>query len=248
MKNAFYDTFDYPRYWRGREYEDQAEKIALRRFLEKIPQVKGGNLIDIGGGYGRLTEVYASFFEKCLLVDPSKRLLKQGQVKLKNYPQVVLKEGSVEALPAKPGEFDVAIMIRVVHHLPYPEKAFLEAHRVLKRGGFFILEFANKIHFLACLRAWKDNRLDFYQNLVPENQAVKSKQVVFLNHHPKFIISSLEKAGFNVNEGLSVSNLRHALYKKLIPQPILLKLETCLQKPLFNIRFGPSIFLLCEKQ
>lgn len=247
MKKALYDTFDYPGYWQGREYEDQAEKIALKRFLMKIPPEKRKSLVDIGGGYGRLAEIYAPLFKKCLLIDPSKRLLKQAQIKLQNDPQVEFKEGRIEDLPAKDGQFDVALLVRVVHHLPYPKKAFLEAYRVLKEGGFLILEFANKIHFLACLRAWNKNDFVFRGSLAPINQAIKTEQVVFLNHHPQLIKRILEKIGFRVLEGLSVSNFRHGLCKKLIPQPLLLKLETLTQKPLFGLCFGPSLFLLCEK-
>ena len=44
-------NFDYTKYWVGRDYENAAEEIAIRRLL------KGkhfASAVDIGGGYGRL--------------------------------------------------------------------------------------------------------------------------------------------------------------------------------------------------
>ncbi|NJO83820.1 MAG: hypothetical protein HC828_14170 [Blastochloris sp.] len=38
---------------RGREYEDQVERIALRRLL---PPEGGRRLLEIGAGFGRLTK------------------------------------------------------------------------------------------------------------------------------------------------------------------------------------------------
>lgn len=249
MKQALYDTYDYPRYWVGREYEDQAEKIAISKFLAKIPAQQRSSLIDIGGGFGRLAPVYAPCFSKCLLVDPSRRLLKQAQKKIKNFPQVELKEGWVEKIPVQDGEFEAALLVRVVHHLSNPLPAFLEASRVLKTNGFFILEFANKIHFLACLRAWSKTDLHFTHSLKPTTQSTQKKEsaVPFLNHHPKMIERRLTQAGFRILSGLSVSNFRHPLIKRLFPLSFLLFLESILQKPLYFCNFGPSIFLLAQK-
>lgn len=52
-----YDLYDYPQYWEGREYEDLAEKRALKIFFDQIPGKKKGQIIDIGAGFGRHTPV-----------------------------------------------------------------------------------------------------------------------------------------------------------------------------------------------
>ena len=49
-----YEGSDYrTRFWenQGREYEDGAERVALRRLMPP----SGENLIDIGAGFGRLS-------------------------------------------------------------------------------------------------------------------------------------------------------------------------------------------------
>lgn len=244
-----YDSYNYPQFWHGREYEDKAEKICLKKLLAKIPQKN--SIIDIGGGFGRLAEIYAQEFEKCLLIDPSEKLLNLAKKNLKNFKNIKFQTGTGENLPVEDASFDVALMVRVVHHLPNPEKAFQEASRVLKPQGFLILEFANKIHFLARLRSWLMADFGFTSNLESVDQrsakSIASGTIPFLNHHPEFIKQNLEKSGFKVISSLSVSNFRHPILKKIIPLILLLFLESKIQRLTSKCYFGPSIFILAQK-
>src|SRR5512139_3715434 len=61
----------------GREYEDLAERIALRYLLPPA----GRRVIDIGAGFGRLCEFY-NRFEQAILLDYSSSLLRQAQAQL----------------------------------------------------------------------------------------------------------------------------------------------------------------------
>lgn len=246
-----YDLYDYPSYWEGREYEDQAEKIALKKLLSQIPEQKRGKLIDIGAGFGRQTPVYAPMFKECVLFDPSEKLLAEAKLRLASYNNLRYIQGRAENLPFKQAQFEAALIIRVIHHLPEPEKALLEALRVLKPRGYLILEFANKINFKARLRAWLRGDFGFTQDLSPVEQrsltSVKARRITFLNHHPEKIEKDLNEAGLKVISRLSVSNFRHPLIKKVVPLNLLLKLENISHKPLAICHLGPSIFLLCQR-
>ena len=245
-----YDFFNYLGYWQGREYEDSAEKLALKKLFAKIPQ--RDSLIDIGGGFGRLSDTYVSKFSRCLLIDSSEKLLKQAKTRLKEYKNIKIQEGGAEDIPASTDEFDTALLIRLVHHFPEPLKAFKEACRVLKPGGFLILEFANKIHFYARVRAYLRGDFGFTRNTEPidvrSRQSIAQGNIPFLNHHPIQIKKLLIKAGFEIKDQLSVSNLRHSLVKKIIPCWALLFLESSLQRLGSKIYFGPSIFFLARKK
>jgi len=48
---------------RGRDYEDGAERVAIRRLLPRT----GTRLLDIGAGFGRLADLYAGYREVILL-------------------------------------------------------------------------------------------------------------------------------------------------------------------------------------
>ena len=70
----------------------------------------------------------SSYKQKCLKV-----------AKSKFDESVNLTIGSADDLPYFSQEFDVVCCVQSFHHYPYPKKAMQEAHRVLKRGGLYIL-------------------------------------------------------------------------------------------------------------
>jgi len=241
-----YDSYDYPGYWVGRKYEDLAERMALKKLFSAIPEKR--TLIDIGGGFGRLTDFYAKEFKKCLLVDSSEKLLKLAKTKLKKYKNIEFKRGRAQELPVGENQFDAALIIRVSHHLPKLEKALQEANRVLKPEGFLILEFANKIHFKSVIKAIFKGRLGYLLSHVPENISTR-KGVLFLNYHPSHVKSLLLANRFQVVKALPVSNFRHPILKRLIPLRILLFLESLFSVlgSRFSLFLGPSIFILAQK-
>jgi ubiquinone/menaquinone biosynthesis C-methylase UbiE len=250
-----YDSYDYLGYWSNREYENQAEKMALKKLLSEIPKDKKGSMIDIGAGFGRQTPIYAPVFGKCVLLDSSEKLLAEAKSRLKKFSNLEFKLGKADELPFTDEQFEVAIIIRVVHHLLKPKGAFLEASRVLKPHGYLVVEFANKIHFRARVRAWLKGEFGFTNNLNPEEQrspaSIRAKKIVFINHHPKIVENDLKEVGFKIIDRLSVSNFRSPLVKKIIPLPILLFLEShfSLLTSHYSLLsyFGPTIFLLCQK-
>jgi len=245
-----YDSFDYPLYWKKRTYENESEKIALWRLLKKIK--KRDSLIDIGGGYGRLTSFCSPFFESCLVLEPSEKLIEIGKEKYKNLSNIYFKKGSLPRLPVNSESCDVAMMIRVIHHLPDSLSVFEEICRILKKDGYFILEFANKIHFKERLKALFKGNFSFAGDQTPvdrrSKKSIGENRIIFLNHHPKKIMNDLKMAGFEVIEILSVSNFRSSLLKKILPLRMLLFLEKKSQKSLSKIFFGPSIFFLARKR
>jgi SAM-dependent methyltransferase len=151
--------------------------------------------------------------------------------------------------PFERDELDLAIMIRVMHHLPNPEAEFKSIYEALKSEGMFILEVANSSHF--------KNRLKYATQLkgVPKgyidvrsdkNKAIGS--IPFGQHSITEVVEMLNKAGFKLKDKLSVSNFRFGALKKALGKGNLLKLEGKTQKPLAKMNFGPSIFLVLEKK
>jgi len=241
---ADYDDprFNYKKYWQKRQYGHEAEKLVLKRFFKQIP--KKNSLVDIGGGFGRLTPFYAPLFRKTVLIDRSQRLLKKAKKLEKEFPHFEAKKGLATNLPLKNNSFDVALMIRTIHHLSSIVKAFKEVRRVLKPGGFFILEFANKTHFKAILKAYLT--LNLY-SLTSHTPIEKSNEVIFLNLHPQVIRSLLFKNGFEVIKAVSVSNFRNTFLRKILPLKILIFLENIAQRILPAYISGPSVFILAQK-
>ncbi|OQX50471.1 hypothetical protein B5M47_03805 [candidate division CPR3 bacterium 4484_211] len=236
---------DYIKYWQGRQYEHEAEKIALNKLLPN----KGQKLVDLGGGYGRLTPTYHPHFEQVLIIDTSERSLNQARMmveslKLKN---IEIKKGDIYNLPLKSESFDTALMIRVMHHLRYPQRAFNETARILKPKGIFILEFPNKCHAKALIRASLKGRLKQFLSLEPYEQPAAGDEGIFLNFHFHHVRQLLQTSGFIIEKKISVSNFRSPTLKKILPNKLLLNLEKIGQVILTPFNFGPSIFIKCRK-
>jgi len=243
-------SFNYHKYWKTRKYEDQSEKIAIAKFLKLIPNKKNKKIIDIASGFGRLTPKYAPLFKKCLLVEPSVKLF-EDSLKLKNkYKNLKLEKDFLERLHLKDESFDVALLIRVLHHLEEPAKIIKEINKILKPKGFLILEFANKIHFKNRVKAFLKMNLGFFIEHKPKEIHRKRQKTLFFNYHPNQIKTILLSNDFKIIKFLSVSNLRDPLIKKILPLKILLFIEKIYQSlsEIINNYTGPSLFILAQKK
>ena len=249
---AHYDTYDYPNYWIGRDYEHGSELIALKEFLTKISKI--GTIVEIGAGFGRLTPTYFYRAKKAILTDPSGKLLKIAREEFADKSNVHILQAGIEALEGKirGGSADLVIMVRVLHHITDLDQALSTVNRILKPSGYFILEFPNKMHLKATLRQLFRGNLTFRFDISTSDKrsarAKKQKKISFLNYHPDMIFEKLHEHGFEIIQKRSVSNIRSSLIKNILPCNFLLALEKALQIPFAIINFGPSVFVLAKKK
>jgi ubiquinone/menaquinone biosynthesis C-methylase UbiE len=250
--SAHYDTYDYPNYWIGRDYEHGSELIALKALLNKIPKI--GTIVEIGAGFGRLTPSYYYRAKKAILTDPSSKLLKIARDEFSDKKNIHILQAGIETLPAKlrSGAADLVIMVRVLHHITDLKGALLTVNKILLPGGYFILEFPNKMHLKATLRQlFKGNltfRFDIFTADKSSAKSKRQKKISFLNYHPDMIFEKLQENGFEIIEKRSVSNIRSTFIKNLLPCATLLTIEEFVQKPFSLINFGPSVFVLARKR
>lgn len=238
-------THNYLHYWDGRDYEDEAERMAIERLLEG-KHFK--NAVDVGGGYGRLCILLEKYADKVTLAEPSQQQLDIAKDFLKDHPEVDRKLLQAADLKFKDGTVDLLTMVRVMHHLPDPMPEFTEFARVLSPDGYAIIEVANYRH--------ARNRLKYFlkgKKMPLEPVSIRSKindrkdEIPFVNHNPETVIKQLAHAGFKVERILSVSNLRSPGLKKIMPRSVMLAIEGILQPRLANSYFGPSVFFLVRK-
>lgn len=248
---AAYDTFDYPSYWKTRDYEHISEVIALSNFLKNI---KHSELtIDIGGGFGRLTPYYRSHAKEIILSDPSAKLLKLAKKRIKS-DNIQFKHASFDKLPKKikKNSADLVLLIRVLHHIDNPKEVIEVACQLLKKNGHFIIEFANKRHLKAAITEFFRGNFTFILDIFPKDirskSSKKKKTIPFFNYHPDKIRDILKNCGFQIIEERSVSNIRLPIIKKIVPLKIQLLIERVLQKPFAKYCLGPSIFILAQKR
>lgn len=250
--SAHYDTYDYRAYWKGRDYEHDCEAHAINTLLEKI-HVQ--TLMDVGAGFGRLVPYYKKHTKKIILAEPSGELLKIAKDSYKKMGKTIeYIHSPVETLSkkVKPHSVDAIVMVRVMHHLKSPTEVMSLFSKTLKKDGYLLLEFANKIHIKALVKNICRGDFAFPLDLTPNDirgvENKKKNSISFYNHHPETIFTSLKKEGFHIIETRSVSNIRSGLAKKYLPQSLLLFIERILQKPLAKVYFGPSLFILAQKK
>lgn len=238
-------SHNYLHYWHGRDYENAAEEMAIKRLL------RGKHFrhaVDIGGGYGRLCLLLEKYADKVTLTDPSQQQLDIAKDFLKDYPEIDRKIAQVQALPFANGSLDLLTMIRVMHHLPEPEEAFKEIARVLANDGYAIIEVANYTHARNRLKhLLKGQKMPLQPVDIRSAANRKEDEIPFVNHNPKLVTRQLAEAGLGIDRVLSVSNLRSPGLKKLVPRQVMLALESVMQPTLANSFFGPSVFFLVRK-
>lgn len=231
-----YEGSDYQQsFWDqgGREYEDRAEAIALKRLL---PQ--GGRLmLELGAGAGRNTPRYAGF-ERIVVLDYSTTQLAQAQQRLGRSDKYIYVAADVYRLPFRGGLFDAATMIRVLHHMADAPKALEQVKDTLQPGGIFILEFANKLNLKAILRYLFGKQTWSPFTLEP----VEFVELNF-DFHPQAIRNWLGGLGFTLEKTLTVSHFRMGVLKRLIPAKLLAALDGFFQPTGALWQFTPSVFV-----
>ncbi len=216
-----------------REYEDRAERIALRALLPPA----GRLALELGAGAGRLTPMLAGF-EQVVLLDYSRTQMQQARARLGESPRYTFVAANVYQLPFAPGLFDGATMIRVIHHLADAPAALKEIQSVMTPGGIFILEFANKRNWKSILRYWL--RRQTWSPFTPE-----PVEFIKLNYdfHPHTVQNWLREAGFRIAHQRTVSHYRIGLFKRLFPASLLAAADALVQPTGDLLQFTPSVFV-----
>ncbi|MDA8194150.1 MAG: methyltransferase domain-containing protein [Thermaerobacter sp.] len=238
MRVEDYDRFgfSYQDYWTERQYEHLAEMLALTRLLRP----ERGWLADFGAGFGRLGEAYAGTHEGVVLVDYSLALLRQAQRRLGGESRNRLwVAANLYHLPFRTGVLTTGLMVRVLHHLAASERALAEVGRVIQKQ--WVLEVPNKRHGLARVRSGlgRGTRGEI-RGWHAVNIATEPGGV-FLNYHPPALIRSLRRKGWQMESVRSLSNFRSACLKRLLPAPLLAKLDFMVQTPAGTLGWGPSM-------
>lgn len=231
-----YEGSDYrTRFWenQGRDYEDRVERIALRRLMP----ARGTTLIEVGAGFGRLADEYRGY-DKVVLLDYSRSLLREAQAHLGADPRFVYVAANWYKMPFVSGLFETIVQIRTLHHAADAPALFRELNRIARPGGQYILEFASKQHLKAILR-YALRR----QTWSPFEQEPVEFVPLNFDFHPAWIRRTLRAAGFHPGRTLTVSHFRLDPVKRLVPTGVLTALDSAAQFTGNWWQLTPSVFV-----
>ena len=236
-----YEGSDYrARFWggQGRDYEDRAERIALRRLLPP----RGVRLIDIGAGYGRLADEYQGY-DQVVLFDYSRSLLREAQSHLGDDPRFVFVAANWYQMPFVDNLFDALVQVRTLHHAADVPALMSELARIAQPQAHYVLEFANKRNLKAMLR-YALGRQDW--------SPYTSEPIEFValnfDFHPRWIKERLTAVNFHPGRTLTVSHFRLTLLKKIIPAGLLASLDSLAQWTGRWFQLAPSVFVYSRLQ
>ncbi len=223
------------RFWadQSRTYEDLAERIALRRLLPP----RGRCLLELGAGFGRLADLYDGY-DQVILLDYAKSGLREAQARLGRSSRYLYVAGDLYRLPLTPGICDCVVTVRVLHHLVDVPAAFEQIAEVLRDGGVYVLEYANKRNLKAILRYLLGR-----QRWSPFAHEPFEFVALNFDFHPAWMKQRLQEAGFAIDAELAVSHFRHPLCKRHIAHETLARLDGALQSVGAAWKLTPSVFV-----
>jgi SAM-dependent methyltransferase len=232
-----YEGSDYRRrFWESgeRAYEDQVERVALRRLMPP----GGDTLIEVGAGFGRLADEYRGY-KRVVLFDYSRTLLREAQEILGDDPRFIYVAGNWYSMPFVSGLFETIVQIRTLHHAADVPAVFAQLARIARPQAAYVLEFASKKNLKAILR-YVTGRQE-WSPFAPE-----PVEFVELNYdfHPLWIRQELQHAGFQPRQMLTVSHFRLPLLKKVFPTNALVALDSRVQFTGDWWQLTPSVFVL----
>jgi ubiquinone/menaquinone biosynthesis C-methylase UbiE/biotin operon repressor len=113
----------------GKSWKSLAE--ALLRLMP--PMV----IADLGAGDGTFSLLLAQRAAKVIAVDASEKMIEFGreQALRHSIENVDFRVGDMEELPIEASQVDLAFFSQSLHHALHPERAILEASRILRPGG-----------------------------------------------------------------------------------------------------------------
>ena len=132
-----FEESDYTKLWESKRIEDEAQKRIIRGMIRP-----GGSCLELGGGFGRITQILEPYFDEVIMLDLTKRNLRTARGRLTKAGVV---RSDVSTIPAKDSCFDSVVMIRVVHLLPDPAATMREILRVSKDGATLIMSIPNLV-------------------------------------------------------------------------------------------------------
>ena len=94
---------------------------------------------DLGCGTGHMSAAMAPFVAGVIAVDRSTDMLQATRSRVREWPNVEVRRGELEAPPIEDGTLDAATLMLVLHHASDPGAVLAAARRTLKPGGRLLI-------------------------------------------------------------------------------------------------------------
>lgn len=136
-----------------------------------IEQLKGKNLLEVGSGAGRFTELFVKGGAHVHTIDLSVAV-EVNKENIGNAENYAVAQASVYELPFPKQSFDVVICLGVIQHTPSSEKTIDALWQMVKPGGLLVID-----HYIWRL-GYYFNPATYWRLVLKEMKPATSKKIV----------------------------------------------------------------------
>jgi ubiquinone/menaquinone biosynthesis C-methylase UbiE len=114
----------------------------VEKLKSALNKISGGKVLDVGTGRGEFIDLLKENlkdYTEIIGIDMNDIALEKAKETFKDK-NIQFKKMDAESLNFKENTFDIVCISNSIHHLPNAQKVFTEMKRVLKPGGYFILQ------------------------------------------------------------------------------------------------------------
>ncbi len=122
-------------------YRELSDNYVLQRSISayvKASEIIHGKVLEIGTGSGYGIDYLAKKTSEFITVDKFK-----SDIDFSGFSNVQFVQCNVPPLPFENDSFDFVVSFQVIEHIPKDDEFVKETHRVLKKGGKFIVSTPN---------------------------------------------------------------------------------------------------------
>ena len=183
--HRMYEGIEYKDFWSEDKRKHTLDLLEHTLVGSLIP-TSGHRIVDLGCGFGRLSDCYLDRFEQVVMVDGSMTLLQQAQETTQGRATYIAADAN--HLPFRPSSFDCVLLFRVFHHIPNSQAIMSEVNRILGLKGIFVFNYCNKLSPRQIVRWILRLRHDNPFNFSPAGVGTR-----FISHHPRHVYKLLKQ-------------------------------------------------------